>query len=157
MSAIEKIVVGEKTYSVQELSVLDTIYFHAEAMHLLGDAVGKFLDVYVQAKNGGNIDLQELGKAFTAIDPEAIRILQPKILRQVVTPENKFLDNEMAVEAWFSKPENAGDIWELTLKAGGILLGKYLPRFLKEMVDAMKAAATTMTKSPSQTNTEPKH
>ena len=78
MSAIEKIVVGEKTYSVQELSVLDTIYFHAEAMHLLGDVVGKFLDVYVQAKNGGNIDLQELGKAFTAIDPEAIRILQPK-------------------------------------------------------------------------------
>ena len=62
----------------------------------------------------------------------------------------------MAVEAWFSKPENAGDIWELTLKAGGILLGKYLPRFLKEMVDAMKAAATTMTKSPSPTNTEPK-
>ena len=156
MSAIEKIVVGEKTYSVQELSVLDTIYFHAEAMHLLGDAVGKFLDVYVQAKNGGNINLPELGKAFTAIDPEAIRILQPKILRQVVTPENKFLDNEMAVEAWFSKPENAGDIWELTLKAGGILLGKYLPRFLKEMVDAMKAAATSMTKSPSPTNTEPK-
>ena len=156
MSAIEKIVVGEKTYSVQELSVLDTIYFHAEAMHLLGDAVGKFLDVYVQAKKGGNIDLQELGKAFTAIDPEAIRILQPKILRQVATPENKFLDNEMAVEAWFSQPDNAGYVWELTLKAGGILLGKYLPRFLKEMVDAMKAAATTMTKSPSQTNTEPK-
>lgn len=156
MSAIEKIVVGGKTYCVQELSVLDTIYFHAEAMHLLGDAVGKFLDVYVQAKNGGNIDLQELGKAFTAIDPEAIRILQPKILRQVATPENKFLDNEMAVEAWFSQPDNAGYVWELTIKAGGILLGKYLPRFLKEMVDAMKAAATTMTKSPSQTNTEPK-
>lgn len=144
MSEIEKIVIGEKTYSVQRLSVLDTIYFHAEAMHLLGDAAGKILDVYIKAHKKGSMDFEAAGNALARIEPEAIRIIQPKILKQVITPENKFLDNEMTIEEWFSKPENAADVWEVTIKAGAILLGKYLPRFLQEMVEPMKAAVKTM-------------
>jgi hypothetical protein len=153
MSAIEQIMVGEKTYKVQKLSVLDTIYFHAEAMHYLGDVIGRFLDIYVQMQKGKELDLAEAGKALTLIDPLAIRALQPKILKQVVTPENEFLDNEMKIEGWFSRPENSGDVWDVTVKAGSVLLGEYLPRFLKKMVGTMK---TTATESLSQKNTEPK-
>lgn len=153
MSAIEQIMVGEKTYKVQKLSVLDTIYFHAEAMHYLGDVIGRFLDIYVQIKKGKELDLAEAGKALTYVDPLAIRALQPKILKQVVTPENKFLDNEMEIENWFSRPENSGDVWDVTVKAGSVLLGEYLPRFLKETIGTMKTAAT---ESLSQKNTEPK-
>lgn len=153
MSAIEKIMVGEKTYSVQKLSVLDAIYFHAEAMHLLGDVVGKFLDIYTKSKTGGIVDLQEVGKAMASVDPEAIRIIQPKILAQVVTPENKFLGDEATIEEWFSRPGNESDVWEVTVKAGGVLLGEYLPRFLRDIVETMKATAT---QSLSPTNTEPR-
>lgn len=144
MSAIEKIVVGEKNYSVQRLSVLDTVYFHAEAMHLLGDAAGKILDVYIKAQKRGNLDFEEVGMALSHIQPEAIRIIQPKILKQVITPENRFLDNEMAIEEWFSKPENIEDVWEVTIKAGAVLLGKYLPHFLQELLEPEKATAKTM-------------
>lgn len=154
MSAIVQIIVNDKTYKVQELSVLDTVYFHAEALHYLGDVIGKFLDVYLQVKEGTdkNGALAEVGKALASLDPEALHVLQPKILRQVATPENKFLDNPMNIEDWFSKPENAGDVWEVTVKAGSVLLGKCLPRFLKEAVGTMKAAA----ESVSQSNTTPK-
>lgn len=153
MSAIEKIVVGEKTYSVQKFSVLDAVYFHAEAMHLLGDVVGKFLDIYTKSKTGGSVDLQEVGKAMASVDPEAIRIIQPKILGQVITPENKFLGDEATIEEWFSRPDNTTDVWEVIVKAGGVLLGEYLPRFLKDIIGTMKATAT---QSLSQKNTEPR-
>lgn len=152
MSAIEQIMVGDKAYKVQKLSVLDTIYFHAEAMHYFGDVLGKLLDFYTQLRKNKDIDLAEAGKILTSIDPEAIRAIQPKILRQVATPENKFLDDPMKVEEWFSRPENSGDVWELTLKAASVLLGEYLPRFLKEAVGTMKATAESL----SPMNTEPK-
>ena len=152
MSAIEQIIVGDKTYKVQKLSVLDTVYFHAEAMHYLGDTVGKFLDIYVRIKNGEKLDIAEAGKALTSLDPEAIRAIQPKILRQVATPENKFLDNEMNIEEWFARPENSCDVWEVTVRAASVLLGEYLPRFLKQAMGTMKATAESL----SQTNTEPK-
>ena len=153
MSAIEQIIVGDKTYKVQKLSVLDTVYFHAEAMHYLGDAVGTLLDLYVRLRKGESVDLAEAGKALTHLDPMAIRAIQPKILSQVATPENKFLDNEMNIENWFARPENSCDVWEVTVKAASVLLGEYLPRFLKEAVGTMKATAT---QSLSQTNTEQK-
>ena len=152
MSAIEQIMVGNNIYKVQKLSVLDTIYFHAEAMRYLGDTVSQFLDIYIQMQKTKEIDMVKVGEALKHIDPEAIRIIQPKILRQVATPENKFLDNEMEVEQWFSRPENSGDVWEVTVKAGGVLLGEYLPRFLKETVGKMKATAESI----SRMNTEQK-
>lgn len=151
MSAIEQIIVSDKTYKVQKFSVLDTVYFHAEAMHLLGDVVSQFLDIFVRTQKGENLDVSEIGKALTHLDPEAIRKIQPKILKQVATPENKFLDNEMAVEDWFSRPENSGDVWEVTIKAGSVLLGEYLPRFLKETTGTMKTAVESL----SQKNTSP--
>lgn len=152
MSAIEQILVGEKTYKVQKLSVLDTIYFHAEAMRYLGDTVSQFLDIYFKMQKTKEFDMSKIGEALRHIDPEAIRRIQPKILRQVITPENKFLDNEMEVEQWFARPENCGDVWEVTVKAGSVLLGEYLPRFLKEAVGTMKATAESI----SRMNTEQK-
>lgn len=152
MSAIEQIMVGDKAYKVQKLSVLDTIYFHAEAMHYFGDILGKFLDVYIRGRKGEEVDLAEAGKILTSVNPEAIKTIQPKILSQVVTPENKFLNDPMAIEEWFSRPENAGDVWEVTVKAASVLLGEYLPRFLKDAAGTMKATAESL----SQKSTEPK-
>ena len=152
MSAIEQIIVGDKTYKVQELSVLDTIYFHAEAMRYFGDTVSQFLDIYMKMQKDKEIDMAKVGEALKHIDPEAIRTIQPKILRQVATPENRFLDNEMAIEEWFARPENSGDVWEVTIKAGSVLLGKCLPRFLKEVMGTMKATAESL----SRTNIEQK-
>lgn len=151
MSAIEQIIVNDKPYKVQKLSVLDTVYFHAEAMHSLGDTICQFLDIFIKLKKKQDVEVSELGKALAHINPEAIRLIQPKILRQVATPENKFLDNEMNIEEWFSRPENASDVWEVTVKAGSILLGEYLPRFLKEVAGTVKTTAESL----SQTNTQP--
>jgi hypothetical protein len=130
-NSINSIIINKKTYKVQKLDVMETLYLHAEAMHLMGDLLGNLLELYVRLLNKEKVDIQELGTCLAKADPHAIRILAPKIYAQVITPENQFLSDASAVENWFSRKENKADVWEVLVKAANVLLGEYLPEFLK--------------------------
>ena len=134
MADIKPILVNEKTYKVQKLDVLETIYLHAEAMHLMGDLVGSLLDLFFRMMKGENVQLPELGTTLAKADPEAIKKLTPLIFKQVITPENTFLADAVTINEWFSRPENKDDVWEVLILATGTLLGEYLPAFLKGMI-----------------------
>ena len=141
MAEIKQILVNEKTYKVQKLDVLETIYLHAEALHLMGDLAGSLLDIFFRFVKGENVELPELGTTLAKADPEAIRKLTPIILKQVITPENKFLSDPVEINAWFDRPENKGDVWEVIVYATGILLGEYLPDFLKGLIKKKETPA----------------
>lgn len=114
------------------LGVLDCLYFQAELVCALGSSIGNIVDVFTKA--GGKIekvDAGEIGAALARIEPEKIKALQPKILSQIITPDNRFLGDEQTIEDWFSRPENTGDIWEVIFKGAIKLLGEYRPSFLK--------------------------
>ena len=85
MSSIENIIVNNKTYKVQTLGVLDTLYLQAELVHALGPSIGNIVDILTKAKgNIGNIDAGEIGVALSKIEPETIKKLQTKILSQII-------------------------------------------------------------------------
>ena len=143
MADIESFLVNEKTYKVQLLGVLDSLYFQAELAQTLGSAVGEIVNLAIKAKGKiGDIDIGELGNSISKINPEALKKIQPKILAQVITPENRFLGDQQTIEEWFSKPENTGDVWEVLIKGAIALLGKYLPSFLKGNLQKEKTEAT---------------
>lgn len=132
MAGIESIVVNEKTYKVQKLGVLDTLYLQAEILRCLGSSIGDIANVIKNAGGKiGSVDMSELGSALSKVNPEDLKTLEPKILSQVITPENKFLGDVVYLEEWFSRPDNAGDVWGVLIRAASVLLGEYLPRFLK--------------------------
>lgn len=138
MAQITSILVNNKTYKVQKLDVLETIYLHAEALHLLGDLVGSLLEIWVRVANNENVNVKELGTTLAKADPEAIKKLAPKIYAQVITPENTILGSQDQMESWFSKKENKADPWEVLVKAGAVLLGEYLPDVLKKIFQIEK-------------------
>lgn len=131
MAEIKSLLINNKTYKVQKLEVMETIYLHSEFLHLMGDLVGSLLEIYVKVLKKESVDMKEFGTTLSKCDPAAIKELAPKIFAQVITPENKFLADTPAIEEWFGKEENKADVWEVLTKAGHILLGEYLPEFLK--------------------------
>lgn len=132
MARIENILVNGKTYKVQTLGVLDSLYFQAELIHALGSSIGEMVEIYAKSNGkAGEIDAGEMGASLAKIDPKTLKELQPKILAQVITPENNFLGDEATIENWFSRPENTGDVWEVLYKGAIVLLGEYRPSFLK--------------------------
>lgn len=132
MSGIESFVVNNKTYKVQKLGVLDSLYFQAELLHGLGESIGEIIDLYIKASgDSGKIDAGKFGGALARISPDTLKKIQPKILAQVITPENRFLSDAIEIENWFSKDDNRGDVWEVLFKSGKILLGEYLPNFVR--------------------------
>lgn len=133
MAEIKSLLINNKTYKVQKLDVMETIYLHAEALHLMGNLAGSLLELYVKLVKEEPVEITELGTAIAKADPEAVKKLAPKIYAQVITPENTFLSDASAIEQWFSKEENKSDVWEVLVKAANILLGEYLPDFLKGM------------------------
>lgn len=152
MARIENILVNGKTYKVQTLGVLDSLYFQAELIHALGSSIGEIVDIVSKAKtkdgniDANNIDAGELGAAIAKVDPKTLKEIQPKILAQVITPENNFLGDEATIENWFSRPENTGDVWEVLYKGAVVLLGEYRPSFLKGMkLKAVLQEATEVT------------
>lgn len=144
MSKIQQFIINNKTYKVQTFSVLDSLYFQAELVTSIGTSLGELANVIKRNKdNLGNVDIGGLGEAIAKIDPEKLKKLQPKVLAQVITPENKFLGDEIAIEDWFNRDENAGDVWGVLIKATGFLLGEYLPNFFREGLLQMKAEVRT--------------
>lgn len=131
MARIENIIVNNKTYKVQTLGVLDSLYFQAKVVHALGSSVGELFELYYKAKTLGDIDAGELGASLSKINPDALKSIQPEILKQTITPENKFLEDQQYLEEWFSRPENTGDVWEVMYKGALVLLGEYRPNFLR--------------------------
>lgn len=154
MSGMESIQVNGKTYKVQKLGVLETLYLHAEFMHSLGEVVGEVADAIANAFKGKEVEIKEFGASLAKIKPEELKKLQPKIFGQIITPDNRFLGDPMTIEEWFGRPENASDVWEVLVKGGYCLLGEHLPAFLKGMLQKVKKVDPASL--PSQTNTPQK-
>lgn len=155
MAEIKSILVNEKTYKVQTLPVLETIDLHLDVMESFGELIGKFILLITEAKAGHEVTNDEISSLFNLIKAEKAKALKRKILAQVITPENTFLGDPVAIEGWFSKPENRKDVWEVLIQATKVLLGEYLPDFLRELAKTGLEKATA-DKSKSQKSTESK-
>ena len=140
-TGIESFIVSEKTYKVQTLDVLSTIALHVEVMHSLGTIITEVINILADISTGKEAKSADLGIALTKLDPAVVQKLQRTILAQVITPDNRFLSDPVVVEEWFSKPENADDVWEVLVKGGQALLGKHLPRFVRTRIE--KSEKTT--------------
>lgn len=150
MSKIEKIIVNNKTYQVQTLGVLDTLNLHLVASKNLGPIIGKISEIALRNKSIKDIEISEIGEVLTKIEPDKIKELQLKTFSQVITPENTFLGDLLSIENWFSREDNAQDVWEVFIKALFLLLGEYLPNSVKGMF--MKTAENS--EKQSQKNTK---
>lgn len=152
--AIKDLLVGEKKYKVETLSVLDSLDFQIEFAKGLGGFVGKVGAAYATIQNGKELGKEFLDTLFDGVDPQILKPLKKKILAQVVTPENKFLSDEMYIQQWFSQEENRDDVWTVLISAAGILLGEYMPKFLKDLMAMGQARISAMQeqlKSPKNT------
>ena len=155
MAEIDSILVNDKTYKVQGLSVLDTIDLHIDAIESFGEPLGKLALLIGDIKTGKVPTNDDFCSIFKGINAEKIKPFKKRILAQVITPTNQFLGDDVTIEQWFSKPENMDDVWEVLVKATEKLLGKYLPNFLREIASQMLVKATAK-QSKSQENTENK-
>lgn len=155
MAEIKPILINGKKYQVQMLSVLDTIDLQIETMASLGSIIGKIAAIWVDARKNKDIDKEILGTLFKDVDVKALSPIKNKVFSQVITPENKFLADQVEVENWFSRQENRGDVWEVLIRATVELLGEYVPSFLRDLINqGMEKVSANKLKS--QKNTEPK-
>ena len=155
MAEIKSILVNGKQYKVQMLPVLDTIDLHLDALESFGEAIGKYILTIADIKAGRAVNNDEICSVLRLISSEKSKPLKTKILGQVITPENKFLSDPVAIEAWFSKPENKEDVWEVLIQATKELLGEYLPNFLRDLANQAPGKVEA-DKSKSQKSTDAK-
>ena len=154
MAEIKSILVNEKQYKVQTLSVMDTIDLHLDTMASLGGFLGKLALLWMELKEGKTVSKDEMTSLFDGVSTEALKPLKKRVLAQVITPENKFLSDDVAIEAWFSRPENREDVWEVLIKSTMELLGEYAPSFLRELAN-QGLEKVSAGQSKSQTSTDP--
>lgn len=153
MAEIKSILVNEKQYKVQMLSVLDTLDLHLDTISSVGGFLGKLALIWAEMQKGNQPPKEEITSIFDGISPEGLKTLKKRVLSQVITPENKFLSDEPSIEDWFSRPENRGDVWEVLVKSTIELLGEYAPNFLRDL--AKKGLEKVSEKElKSQNNTE---
>lgn len=132
---IKSILVGDKEYKVQMLSVLDSIDLQIEFVSNCGGMIGQAIAIFMDFKNGKEIKDDRIAELFKNINPATLKPIKTKIFERIITPDNRFLSDEAEIEKWFSQPENKGDIWDVLLKGAKELLGEYLPSFLKGITD----------------------
>ena len=132
---VKSILVGDKEYKVQMLSVLDSIDLQIEFVSNCGGIIGQAIAIFMDYKNGKEIKDDRIAELFKNINPATLKPIKTKIFERIITPDNRFLSDEAEIEKWFSQPENKGDIWDVLLKGAKELLGEYLPSFLKGITD----------------------
>lgn len=128
---IENLIINDKTYKVEKFGVLETLGFHVEFMHSLGGIAAEAVNVLADLQQGKRVNTDDIGNALSKLEPEIVKKIQIKVLAQVVTPENRFLNDPVYIEEWFSKTANCNDVWDLMVNAAQILLGEHLPSFLR--------------------------
>ena len=155
--AMKDILVGEKRYKVEMLSVLDSIDFQIEFTKGLGGLIGKIGAAWATAQNGKEVSKDFLDTLFDGVDINAIKPLKKTIFKQVVTPENKYLADEIYLQEWFSREENKEDVWTVLQMAAVVLLGEYTPKFLKDLMKMGQERISAMKEQyKSQNDTEDK-
>ena len=130
---MKDILIGDKRYKVETLSVLDSIDFQIEFAKGLGGFLGKLASGYATVQNGKELSKDFLDTLFDGLNPDTIKKLKKKVFAQVITPENKYLSDEIYLQEWFSREENKEDLWNVLHQATGALLGEYMPKFLKDL------------------------
>ena len=152
--AIKDFLVGDKKYKVDTLSVLDSIDFQIEFAKGIGGFLGKIGAVWATAQNGKEIGNEFLDTLFDGIKPEELKKLKKKVFAQVITPENKCLSDEIYLQEWFCREENREDVWLVLQSATVLLLGEYMPKFLKDFMKKGQERISAMeTQSKSQKDT----
>lgn len=132
----KNILIGDKKYKVEILSVLDSIDFQIEFAKGLGGFIGKIGAAWATIQNGKEVGNGFLDTLFDGIDAQTVKSLKKKVFAQVITPENKFLNDDVYIQEWFSRDENKGDVWTVLKDATAILLGEYTPKFLEDLMKA---------------------
>lgn len=132
--AMKDILIGEKRYKVETLSVLDSIDFQLEFTKGLGGLIGKLGAAWATAQSGKEVSKDFLDTLFSGINVDTIKPLKKTIFKQIITPENKYLADEAYLQEWFSREENKEDVWTVLQMGAVTLLGEYTPKFLKEMM-----------------------
>lgn len=130
---IKSILVGDKEYKVQMLSVLDSLDLQVEFVSNCGGLIAQGVSMFMDVKKGKEVSDERFAEMFKSINPQSLKPIKGQILARVITPENKFLSDESEIENWFGREENHGDVWEVLVKAAQMLLGEYLPSFLREV------------------------
>lgn len=149
---IKSILVGDKEYKVQMLSVLDSIDLQIEFVSNCGGLIGQAVAIFIDYKNGKEIKDDRIAELFKNINPTTLKPIKKKIFERIITPEDRFLSDEAEIEKWFSQPENKGDIWDVLLKGAKELLGEYLPSFLSGITEEIGEKMTeTPLKFPTST------
>ena len=152
MAGMKSILVNEKQYKVQMLSVLDSLDLHLDVMTSLGGFLGKIALLWTDLQNGKTLGKDEVTSLFDGVSPEGLKILKKRVFSQVITPENKFLGDEATIEQWFSQEGNKQDVWEVLVKATIELLGEYAPGFLRDMAkNGLEKAKAEQLKSQNTT------
>lgn len=142
--AMKDILIGEKRYKVDTLSVLDSIDFQIEFTKGLGGLIGKLGAAWATAQNGKEVSKDFLDTLFNGLNVETIKPLKKTIFKQIITPENKYLADEAYLQEWFSREENKEDVWTVLQMGAVTLLGEYTPKFLKEMMKAGQERISVM-------------
>lgn len=133
--AIKDILIGDKKYKIETLSVLDSLDFQIEFTTGLGGFLGKLAAAYATVQNGKEVSKDFLDTLFDGVKPEALKAIKKKAFAQVYTPENRCLSDEAYLENWFSREENKGDVWTVLQQATITLLGEYMPGFVKKLME----------------------
>lgn len=154
--AIKDILVGDKKYKVDTLSVLDTIDFQIEFAKGMGGFIGKIGAAWATKQAGKELTNGFLDNLFDGLNIETVKDLKKKVFAQVITPENKFLGDEAYLQEWFSREENKEDVWVVLKEATVALLGEYTPKFLKEMMKMGEERISALQQSKSQKGTQKK-
>lgn len=155
--AFKDVLIGEKRYKVEILSVLDSIDFQIEFTKGLGGFIGKLGAAWATVQNGKELEKGFLDTLFDGINSETLKVLKKKVFGQVVTPENKYLNDEAYLQEWFSREENKEDVWTVLKEGTVILLGEYTPKFLKDLIQmGQKRISAMQAQLESQTNTAKK-
>lgn len=142
--AIKDILIGEKRYKIETLSVLDSIDFQIEFTKGLGGLIGKIGAAWATAQNGKEVSKDFLDTLFDGVNVETIKPLKKTIFKQIFTPENKCLSDEAYLQEWFSREENKEDVWTVLQSGAVVLLGEYTPKFLKDLMKAGQERISAM-------------
>ncbi len=155
--AIKDILIGEKRYKIEILSVLDSIDFQIEFTKGLGGLIGKIGAAWATAQNGKEVSKEFLDTLFDGVNVETIKPLKKTIFKQIFTPENKCLSDEAYLQEWFSREENKEDVWTVLQSGAVALLGEYTPKFLKDLMnEGQKRISAMQTQLASQNDTASK-
>lgn len=143
MGDFTSFVVNGKSYNIRRLGVFESLSYHIDFMSSMGGFIGSAVKLLSDKnKSLATLKAEDITAVLSQLKPDDTKRLMKFVLSRVITPEQMSLDNPVAVQEWFDRPENSGDLWGVLLQGVFILLGEHLPSSLNTaMLGIQKALA----------------